>query len=232
MDDIKVYHRPAGQRRVLHARWLAFYLAVIGGLGLAMAAGLWRAGATNASSWELMLIVLVAIGAAQTLAVRTLVRRLMTYQLTLGPNVLRIVQDGIVPTEVLRQNVTRLVETSRGLRIYVGRTAVGVPRDVGGYDEVRARLGTWATIERSRLGNLWLTILVGQLALWALSVYLPMAAPALTAVLGLFVAGAIALTVFVARSVVAKRDKGRLYAVELVLVVWCAVRIYLAWSAR
>src|SRR3954468_7057359 len=36
-------------------------------------------------------------------------RRVATYQLTIGPNVLRIVQQGLVPTEIFRHEVTRII---------------------------------------------------------------------------------------------------------------------------
>jgi hypothetical protein len=78
-------------------------------------------------------------------------RRLATYQLTLGPNVLRIVHANLVPTEVFRHDVRRIIEYSSAIRIEHGAGRfIGIPRAVDGYDDVRARLAAWHPIERGR----------------------------------------------------------------------------------
>ena len=76
-------------------------------------------------------------------------RRLATYQLTIGPNVLRIVHADLVPTEVFRHEVTRIEDVAGGLRIRYGAGRLaGVPRTLDGYDAVHARLAAWHAIER------------------------------------------------------------------------------------
>jgi hypothetical protein len=79
------------------------------------------------------------------------VDRLISYQITMGPNVLRIAMLGMLPTEILRTSVRKIEEHGNGLRIIYDGGLIGVPRSLPDYAEVRARLSSWAAIQvRSR----------------------------------------------------------------------------------
>lgn len=230
MDDIRVYHFAPERRRVLFARVLATQLAFTAAFGTALT--WWDAShgwLTLPSVWGPSVVMLSAMVLFQLRTATRAVRQAMTYQLAVGPNVLRMAGQGIVTTEVVRPEVTRIVENARGLKIHDARSYVAVPRTLGSYDEIRAHVGGWRTIERSRLGHLWTAILIVQLALWMVSSMVGMGAIDATAVNAAFIAMSITMFVLAARSVLSKAGKARLYALEILLVAWSALRIYLAW---
>jgi hypothetical protein len=156
-------------------------------------------------------------------------RRLATFQLTLGPNVLRIVQQGLVATEVFRHDVTSIVELPSLLRItYGGGRIIGVPRTVDGYDDARARLATWhaITTRRQSAYNLALVLaVVGMfVSLWPL--------PSLIlAVANLTWAGGLTFALWrVSRSALAKRGKAALYVLLGAQIIWALWRLHGVWS--
>lgn len=88
--------------------------------------------------------------------------RLVSYQITMGPNVLRIAMLGLLPTEVLRTSVRTIVEDRTGLNITYDGGLVGVPSSLPDYAEVRARLSGWTTIQARSERRL--VVLLGVLA--------------------------------------------------------------------
>jgi len=230
MDDIKVYHFAPERRRVLFARMFATQLAFTAVFGAVLVS--WHAShgwLALPSVWVPLAALLAIMVLLQLRTTTRAVRQAMTYQLTVGPNVLRMAGQGLVTTEVLRPNATRIVESARGLRVFEGRSYVVVPRTLGGYGEIRAHVGAWRGIERSRLGHLWTAVVALQLTLWLLPTLLPMGALAASAVNGAFIAVSAALFVMTARSMLSRPGKARIYALEILLVAWAALRIYLAW---
>ena len=134
-EAVRVFHvSPARARawvRRFYAGFLAFYVAVeLGMVGwtLATTPAAHRLRFWLPSALIMGVFTLVILRGAGRSA-----RRLVTYQLTMGPNVLRMVQEGLVPTELFRRDVTRIVELSSALRIVYGDGRfVGVPRFLEG----------------------------------------------------------------------------------------------------
>ena len=231
MDDVAVYHVSAAGRRSATARWRWVFGAMTAALA-AFAFGLpaLSADSVPASSWVIAVVVVAVFALFAARGVARVGARLLSYQLTLGPNVARIVCEGLEPAEIVRHEVTRVVENARGLRIsFAGRVA-GVPRELGGYDEVRRRLAAWRAIEPSRLGHLTLAILAAQTAIAIGSLVATLSPAALTASMALFVAGPVALAAITWRSMLDKRQRAQLYAATLMSIVWAAARVYLAWT--
>ena len=91
----------------------------------------------------------------------------MTYQLTVGPNVVRMAGQGLVTTEALRpQRHAHRRDRRAGFASTPAARSSRCRAGSTGYAEVRARVGEWRPIVRSRLGHLWTAIVLGQLALW------------------------------------------------------------------
>ena len=82
---------------------------------------------------------------------------LVTYELLIGPRVLRRTLPNTQPAEVLRPEVTSIVETNEGLFVCCARPsrALFVTRALDGYDDVRAELATWTAIEPLRGWAAW-----------------------------------------------------------------------------
>jgi hypothetical protein len=94
-----------------------------------------------------------------------------SYDLTLSENVMRRQIVNLPPIEILRPEVTRIVEAKgEGLTVATGdrHRFIFIPEQVIGYDEVRARLAGWRHFEpprraRNRLIVIgWSTVLVGS----------------------------------------------------------------------
>jgi hypothetical protein len=135
--------------------WPALLAALLFPLVLApaFAAGVYS-GVTTGVFW----IALVgAVLFRLALVRRTALRRVPTYELLASQRVLRRVLVGSVTAEVLRPEVTRIVETPRVLWVLCAspRRSLGIPRAVEAYAELRERLATWSPIVRSgRIGAL------------------------------------------------------------------------------
>ncbi|HEX8951973.1 MAG TPA: hypothetical protein VF945_09010, partial [Polyangia bacterium] len=155
-------------------------------------------------------------------------RRAATYQLTIGPNVLRIVQQGLTPTEVFRHDVRRIVEFPAGLRIVYGSGRfAGVPRYLDGYDAARARLAAWHAIERgsATVGRILLVtpmlgVVVGGL---------PLPATALTAVNAAWAASLALFMWRVSRTALSKKQRAGSYVSFGALLVWALWRLWAVW---
>jgi hypothetical protein len=119
-------------------------------------------------------IVVVAIGYGWFRAVRTQMKEGRaawdSYQLTVGPNVLRRFIVNLPPAEMVRTEVTRIVESdAEGLNVATAdrHRFVFVPRQLVGFHEVRAHLSGWKAIEPAKpgrqaaLGFLWSAVLLG-----------------------------------------------------------------------
>jgi hypothetical protein len=99
---------------------------------------------------SLTFILVASIIAARIVSVRRgTPAELATYELLVTPRVLRRTFAGAFPAEILRPEVTRIVETNAGLWIFckVHRRSLFVARMVDGYADVRAELAAWRAIE-------------------------------------------------------------------------------------
>jgi len=79
-------------------------------------------------------------------------RQLVMFEIITSPRVLRRIMVGLPPAEVLRPEVTRIVETPRALCLLstTPRRTMTVVRAVDGYDAVREQVATWGNIESLR----------------------------------------------------------------------------------
>jgi hypothetical protein len=79
-------------------------------------------------------------------------RQLEMFEIILSPRVARRVMVGLPPAEILRPEVTRIVETPRALCLVstTPRRTMTVVRAVAGYEVVRAQVATWGRIETLR----------------------------------------------------------------------------------
>jgi len=79
-------------------------------------------------------------------------RQLVMFEIVMSPRVLRRVMVGMPVAEVLRPEVTRIVETPRALCVLstTPRRTMTVVSAVDGYEAVRAQVSTWGTIESLR----------------------------------------------------------------------------------
>lgn len=79
-------------------------------------------------------------------------RQLAMFEIIMSPRVLRRVMVGLGPAEMLRPEVTRIVETPRALSLVstTPRRTMTVVRAVDGYEVVRGQVATWGTIESLR----------------------------------------------------------------------------------
>jgi hypothetical protein len=93
-----------------------------------------------------------------------------SYRLTVGPNVLRRVIVNLPPVEIVRTEVTRIVESPvEGFSVTTAdrHRFVFVPRQLVGFAEVRAHLSGWKAVEPAKrgrqaaLGMLWSAVLLG-----------------------------------------------------------------------
>jgi hypothetical protein len=156
-------------------------------------------------------------------------RRVVTYQLTMGPNVLRIVQQGMTPTEVFRHDVRKIVEYPTGLRIVFGAgRMVGVPRYVDNYEAARARLAAWQPIGRG--SATWSRFVIAAVLLGVVVGALPLPRLALTAV---NTAWAVSLAFYlwlVSRSALAKKQRAGIYVAFGGMLLWALWRLWAVWS--
>lgn len=79
-------------------------------------------------------------------------RQLAMFEVVASPRIVRRVMPLLGVAEMLRPEVTRIVETPRALSLVSTspRRTVSVARVIEGYDELRAQLATWGTIETLR----------------------------------------------------------------------------------
>ncbi|HEX6837137.1 MAG TPA: hypothetical protein VF334_11220 [Polyangia bacterium] len=155
-------------------------------------------------------------------------RRVATFQLTMGPNVLRIVQQGMTPTEVFRHDVRKIVEYPPGLRIVFGAgRLVGVPRYVDDYEAARARLAAWHAIERRSATVSRILIVVPVLGVVVGG--LPLPGTVLVAVNAAW-AASLALWLWrISRTALSKKQRAGNYVTFGVLLVWALWRLATVW---
>jgi hypothetical protein len=82
---------------------------------------------------------------------------LATYELFVGPRVLRRTEASKPPAEVLRPEVSAIVETRDGLHVSCDAPprSLFLSRALDGYEDVRAELGAWRAIEPLRGWAAW-----------------------------------------------------------------------------
>jgi hypothetical protein len=228
--EVRVYHRPPAARRALLRRTLAVQLGfLVAAFAALFVWELLTTRTTDAGAWAPMAVILSVIASLQVLQTRRLVRRAMTYQLTLGPNVLRIVCQGLVPTELRRDEVTRIEEARRHLVLrYGARSRIGIPRDLAGYDEVRARLAEWRPIEPQRFSAGSRAAVLLFLVAWMATVLVPglplVVLVAVTAVEGAWFVWAARL---VLASAATPKSKAQFCVVFGAMTLWAASRLVL-----
>jgi hypothetical protein len=232
MDDaITVFHvRPAlalARMRLLF-RWVLALVLLAQGI-LVVSTMATTPSAQRLSFWLPSALVFAVAALVWLRRVSRQARLAATYQLTLGPNVLRIVQQGITPTELFRRDVRKIVEFPAGLRIvYGGGRMVGVPRYLDGYEAARARLAEWQPITR---GNATLgRIVIAVILLGVVVGGLPM--PRL-AVVGANAAWAASLAFYlwmVSRTALSKKQRATLYVAFGGMLAWALWRLWAVWS--
>jgi hypothetical protein len=233
MDEVRVYHLPPERFRVIHRRLLVLLAGVTAIVGVVIAGYIFQAGMPHRpAQWVPSLVLFGGYALFQLRLAKRAATRRMTYQLTLGPNVLRIVCDGLVPTELLRTDVTRIVESARGLVLHAGGRVVGVPYDLGGYDEVRTRLGAWRTIERARFGAWRTSLFLVQAGLWLVAGMMPVPTSIVVACLVASAALTVVVTLVMARTTSTRRVQGSMLAIQLLLLLFLGLRVAGFWGGR
>jgi hypothetical protein len=83
---------------------------------------------------------------------RTLARNVATYELLVNARVLRRIIGRVSPAEILRPEVTRIVETPLMMWVLCAspRRSLGLTRTIEGYAELRDHLARWRPIEPVR----------------------------------------------------------------------------------
>jgi hypothetical protein len=105
---------------------------------------------------SLTAIVIGGLAAVGIVRIRYVARRaLPAFDLLVAPRVVRRVAAGLPPAEVLRPEVTSIVESGQGLWLCSERPARAllVPKALEGYDGLRAELATWAPLHS--MGTAW-----------------------------------------------------------------------------
>jgi hypothetical protein len=230
VSDVRVYHRPPASSRLLFRRLVAFQLAMLGFLVLVGVTGLVALyGRRTVADWAPFGILVAAFATLVPWLGRRSVRRLMTYQLTLGQNVLRIACQGIVPIELRRDQITKIEEMRRGLILHYGkRSLIGVPRDLAGYDDVRTRLSDWRPIVPYRFTAISRAGMAAFFIAWTLVMLVPKVPLPIHVVTTL---GMVVWYVWAARLVLASamtpKQKAQFCVVFGVMTLWSAGRLTL-----
>jgi hypothetical protein len=115
---------------------------------------------------SLTAIVMGGAAAATLVRLRYVAKRMLpAFELLIGSRVVRRVGADFPPAEVLRPEVTAVVESGAGLWLCSDRPvrALLVPKSLEGYDGLRAELATWAPLQSVR----------GWAAFWRASKLLP-----------------------------------------------------------
>jgi hypothetical protein len=79
-------------------------------------------------------------------------KQLVMYELIVGPRVARRIMLALPPSEILRPEVTRILETPRGMWLIstAPRRTLALSAATEGYAELRATMGTWGQVESMR----------------------------------------------------------------------------------
>jgi hypothetical protein len=135
-------------RRILLRRGVllaSFYLLFLGLLE--------RASFVSAYTWPIGGVAFVATVVMTWLRTRpAMARQLASFDVVVSPRVVRRVMPLLPVAEVLRPEVTRIVETARGLWLVSEhpRRTVSLSSVLAGYAELRAALAAWGPIEPLR----------------------------------------------------------------------------------
>jgi hypothetical protein len=148
MADVRVYRlNREGAAQILKRRQVltsVFFAFVVGSSLLFLT---WR-GYLGTRALELVLVIqVVMLVPAYAFGVRRFRAACETFGIALGPDVVRCVRLDGLAVEILRTEVTRIVEGRAGLllRAETPARAIVVPRALDGYDDARALLITWRT---------------------------------------------------------------------------------------
>ncbi len=101
---------------------------------------------------ELVVGCVLGLGIAWFGAGRVGGRQLSTFEVMASERVVRRTLTGTLPAEVLRPEVTRIVETPWGIWVVCSspRRSLGLVRAIAGYPELREHLARWRPIEQLR----------------------------------------------------------------------------------
>jgi hypothetical protein len=209
--EVRTYHRVLGRHP--RARLFARLFAVTTILSIATTAAMKYA--DPSFDWRIMAVILPVIGFTIWRSTGKTMAMMSSYQLTLGPRLLRMVASSMTTLEALGSDITRIIEQRRhGLVLTIDGRHYLVPRDLDGYAEVRARLAAWHPITSgsaavARAWALLLLCLGANLALFAL----PHPSLLVVMALALVVCGTLGWT---AREILRSRMTSRLKATYLV----------------
>jgi hypothetical protein len=175
--DVRTYHRAIDRRtrsKLFLRSFAGMAVTVLIVIGISKYTQRGSTPFTMLDGFALLGITLPIIGLLQWRQAGKLVVQLAAYQLTLGPNILRMTSSGMVPFEALRDEITAIVETRRGLFVtHRGRRFV-IPRDLEGYDVVRAQLDAWCPIQSAgRRERRERVLQVAFLGLWGCACFVP-----------------------------------------------------------
>ncbi len=177
LSDIRTYRLDTlvfeGVLRRRMLRRLAWVLPLAAVVGLVMA----RRQASSDADVPLLAIPIIvgaiAFGSVRALRMAKKNERAAweTYQLTLGPNVLRRSVVNLPAVEILRTEVTRIDAGVDGLSVATAdrQRFVFVPRELVDFEEVRSRLAAWRALESPRVARslavtlAWAALLFGSL---------------------------------------------------------------------
>jgi hypothetical protein len=137
-----VLYRPVARRHVL---WFALKIALPFGGGWC---ALYAFSEHSVATFAPLVVVALPFLALFSLD-RSVATAIASYELLLSARVLRRASQTSAGAEVLRPEVTRIVETPRGLWVTSERPrrTVFVVRAIDGYADVREKLMTWGPIE-------------------------------------------------------------------------------------
>ena len=202
-DAIRVFHvQPALARARIRSMYRGVMVAFVLAQGLLVAGTLPTTPAAHRLSfWLPAALVFAVVVLLFTRSIVRVARRVATYQVTMGPNVLRIVHGS-------------------------GRLA-GVPRYLDGYEAARARLAAWHAIER---GNATIgRILLVTPAIGLVVGGLPLPATVLIAVNAAWAASLLFFSWRVSRTSFSKKERAGKYVASAVLLVWALWRLGTVW---
>ncbi len=149
------FRRLVRRQAVLRVPFVLVVLALV--LGIESLAGM----PVGLASWIVVPSVLIGFALRWARAARLAARPMATFEVIASPRVVRRIMAGLLPAEILRPEITRIVETPWGLWLLstTPRRSLGLVRAIDGYDALRAHVGTWAPIESIGLGErLWLRL--------------------------------------------------------------------------
>lgn len=152
-EGMRRFRLAPGPYRALVRRIVLRRQVIVGLIYVLLLAMLWLLGLQVEYAAAIMVAVWVGSSVLTWLRTRAAVeRQLAMFEIVVSPRVLRRVMMALPIAEVLRPEVTRIVETPRALCIVstTPRRTMTIVRAIDGYDTIRAQVATWGRIETLR----------------------------------------------------------------------------------